>query len=705
MKLNTILSVTVLIAISACSSPIKIIKKASKTYENENYCNATEANEKAYNSITRKSDAAIQNKGQYAFQIAESYRFTDKHKEAAEWYEKAVILKYQKTDPSILYNLGEMYRLQAEYPKAKEAYMKYAKLVPGDKQAEVQINACDLVVEFKANQTRHLVTNVDQINDQVMDMAPMFSDRKDSRLVFGSSRVGSSDDGIDPRTCEAYMDLWEAQMNKNGTWSAPTLLVGEKINTGDNEGTACFDERAKTMFFTRCPHVSKQDLGCDIWVSELGGKSWGEPTKLALKTADSISVGHPCVSGDGKFLIFTSDMPGGFGGRDLWYTTYTKKGNTWAAPINMGSEINTSGDEMFATFARNGDLYFASNGHPGMGGLDMFKAAKVGDEMKWESPTNMGSPLNSNNNDYNIVEKDDKNGYFTSERKGVKGENNKPDIYTYVLPPNLFDLTVIIAEIGTPNGKVADATVNVTGNDGSKWVGKTDANGSVFWDKKPNGDRYINENATYTIKINKDGYHEEKKGASLTTVGLNYDQNFVVEMGLFPKREIRLPEVRYALGSWVLLTDSSINSKDSLNFVYELLTEYPGMVLELSSHTDARGKDAANLILSQKRAKSCVDYLVLEKGIDPARLIASGKGETTPALYKDPVTGVEIRLVESMINTYKKTDKTKFEFYHQRNRRTTGNVITLDYVPGQPIPGREVKPEVTPETQIKPKNP
>ena len=149
----------------------------------------------------------------------------------------------------------------------------------------------------------------------------------------------------------------------------------------------------------------------------------------------------------------------------------------------------------------------------------------------------------------------------------------------------------------------------------------------------------------------------------------------------------------------------SINSKDSLNFVYELLTEYPGMVLELSSHTDARGKDAANMLLSQKRAKSCVDYLVLEKGIDPARLIASGKGETTPALYKDPVTGVEIRLVESMINTYKKTDKTKFEFYHQRNRRTTGNVITLDYIPGQPIPGREVKPEVTPETQIKPKNP
>jgi peptidoglycan-associated lipoprotein len=681
MKLNILLSSVILIAFGACQSSKKIIGNAEKTYENENYCTAIEASTKAYNSITRKGEAALANKGKYAFQTAESFRLTNRPKEAGEWYEKAKILKYQLTDPSILFQLGEMYRLQSEYDKAIEAYKKYAELVPGDKQAEVQISSCTSVGDYKANPTKHIVSNIDALNDVVMDMAPMFSDRKDSRIIFGSSRTGSSDGGVDPRTCENYMDLWEAQINKNGTWSAPVLLNGDKINTDANEGTASFDERAKTMFFTRCPKVNKKDLGCEIWRSELNGKTWGAPEMLKLKSdgADTVSVGHPCTSADGKFLIFTSDMTGGFGGRDLWYTTYIKKGNSWSAPINMGSEINTSGDEMFATFSRNGDLLFSSNGLSGMGGLDIFKATKVGDEMKWENPVNMGAPLNSNNNDYNLVEKDDKNGYFTSERKGVKGDNNKPDLYQYVIPPNLYDLTVIATNVGTKE-KIEGATVKVTGADGKTFEGITNADGSVSWDKQPNGDRYVIEEGSYTIKLSKEGFHEDTKGASFTTVGLDYPQSFVIDMSLLPKGVIRLPEVRYALGSAVLLVDSTINSKDSLNFVFNLLTEYPGMVLELSSHTDTRGADAKNMALSIARAKSCVDYLVKEKGVDPKRLVPVGKGETVPQKWRDPATGEILIMTDALIVPLKKSNPKLFEFYHSKNRRTEGRVITMDYV-------------------------
>ena len=158
-------------------------------------------------------------------------------------------------------------------------------------------------------------------------------------------------------------------------------------------------------------------------------------------------MGHPCVSADGKFLLFVSDLPGGYGGRDLWYSTYEKKTDSWSLPLNLGPEINTAGNEMFPTFAKNGDLYFASDGIVGLGGLDIFSAKKVGAEFKWENPKNLGFPINSENNDYSLIEYTDKKGYFTSERKNTNG-NYDADIYAYDLPPNTFDLCVIVSEIG-----------------------------------------------------------------------------------------------------------------------------------------------------------------------------------------------------------------------------------------------------------------
>jgi hypothetical protein len=171
-------------------------------------------------------------------------------------------------------------------------------------------------------------------------------------------------------------------------------------------------------------------------------------------------------------LVFASDLPGGFGGKDLWYTTYDKKSDSWSTPINMGAGINTPGNELFPTLALNGDLLYASDGLPGVGGLDIFRAAKIGDENKWENPTNLGMPINSEFNDYALIEHDDKKGYFTSERR--KGDkDNKADIWNYVMPPNLFDLTVNVGEVGdmTKKKRVADLPVYVVGTNGEKWEG------------------------------------------------------------------------------------------------------------------------------------------------------------------------------------------------------------------------------------------
>ena len=677
----------------------KIVLEAESYFLSEKYCEAADKCSQAYSKLSRKGNMAKKQKAGMAYKTAECYRFTERYREANEWYDRAILLDYQDIQPEVYFNNGEMLRMMGEFDKAVKNYELFNKLVPQDTRGEVAIRSCKDSKNFVANKTRHVVENQTAINKKEIDMAPMFADRKDTKFYFASSRENSTGSDKDPRTCENYMDLWVSEVDKKGNWGEPKLIDTDGlINTEDNEGTVCFDGRNKKMFFTRCPSIKKQNLGCDIWMSEAKGKDeWGAPTKLVLKTSDTISVGHPCASEDGNYLVFASDMPGGFGGRDLWYTTYDRKSETWSAPKNMGPEINTPGNDLFPTFGKNGDLFYATDGLQGLGGLDLFKAKKVGTENKWENPTNLGFPINSENNDYALIELDEKKGYFTSERKGPNGEYGA-DLYSYKLPPNIFDVKVIVNETGDKTKKIKDVRVVVKGSDNSTWEGMTNAQGTVFWDKKPNSDRYVNEETSYSIAISKEGYHENKKGEQFTTVGLNYDQNFVIEMQLLPKKPIRLPEVRYPLNQWSLLVDSTINSPDSLLFVYNLLQEYPEMVLELSSHTDSRGKDAANQKLSENRARACYKYLIEQKGIDPRRIIPVGKGELEPrTIYRNgdsyavsipkDETGnelpgyTEVKLTEALINGYKTTNKKLYETLHQYNRRTEGKVLRMDFDP------------------------
>lgn len=701
MRLKFFLTLFLVGFITIVNAQNKKIEKARFSYQCERYEEAADLLNKAYFSITRKGKQALKLKGEMSFKTAESYRHLERFREANEWYDRAILVEYYEHDPEVYFYNAEMLRMMSEFDKAKKNYDEYLKLVPGDERAQAGLKAIDLNKTFVAEKTRHIIENQTAINSKQFDMAPMFGDRKMKKMYFSSSRDGSTGKETDPRSGENYMDLWITELDKKNNWTEPYLVKGEGINTLDNEGTVCFDARYKQMFFTRCPNMKKQNLGCDIWVAEAKGKEeWKEPVKIPLKAHDSISVGHPCTM-DGKYLIFASDMPGGFGGRDLWYSEYDRKSDSWSTPVNMGPEINTAGDELFPTFARNGDLYFASNGRPGVGGLDIYKAARVGEENKWENPQNLGTPINSTGNDYGLVEYDDRTGYFTSERKSVNGEY-VPDIFSYFLPPFLYDLKVNVTELGNPKIKIEDVHVVVkctSCSDGFTWEGYTDENGSVFWDKNPDPNsaypRFVNEDNDYTINISKEGYHEDKNGSSITTVDLGSAQNFVVDMQLLPKKPIRLPEVRYPLNQWVLLVDSTINSPDSLQFVYDLLEEYPGMVLELSSHTDSRGSNKQNQKLSENRARACYKYLVEERGVDARRIVPVGKGENEPRTVwkKDDVYYVdrpaddeiaeydEILLTEKYINQFKKTNKELFTMLHQLNRRTEGKVLSMDFNP------------------------
>jgi peptidoglycan-associated lipoprotein len=670
----------------------KQVRLANTEFRNENFCAGAEVCAKAFSKIERKGKSAIKMKGDLAFKTAECYRETDNMKDAHEWYEKAIILKHYEAEPLVYYYNGEMLRALGEFKKAEGNYKKYKELAPEDKRGDVGLRSCEIHQDFKINKTRHVVTNVAALNKEVFEMAPMIAAKKENNLYFSSTRDGGVSDTKDPRSCENYMDLWVSELDKKGNYMQPKLVPGELINTEDNEGTVCFDGRGKTMFFTRCPNEKKMNLGCDIWVSELKGKEWGEPTKIVLKGHDSISVGHPCVTEDGKFMIFASDMPGGFGGRDLYYTSYNKKTDSWEAPINMGAEINTAGNELFPTFALNGDLLFATDGMPGMGGLDIFRAAKAKDKLKWENPKNVGFPLNSVSNDYALIEVADKKGYFTSERVGSVGKNQRPDIWMYEMPPNLFDLRVNTVEALNAAKRIEGVTVTVKSDAGETWEGVTQKDGSIFWDKKPNGDRFVLQDKNYTVSVAKAEYESVKEGSFSTFV--NYDQNFVIDMPLIKKEApIRLPEVRYPLNQWTFVNDSTINSTDSLNYVYDLLVKYPNLKLELSSHTDARSGNIYNQVLSENRAKACVKYLVEEKGIDAKRIVPVGKGEEQPRTVwlKDGVYMVDepadtagvkkIVLVEKYINSFMKKEKDKFTMLHQLNRRTEGKVLDMNFDP------------------------
>lgn len=671
----------------------KVISKANEAYASENYATSAKLCQDAYQKLSRKGGARAQKrKGDMAFKVAESYRHTERYKDAIDWYDRCLLLEYEQIQPEVLLYNAEMLTILRDYEKAIENYKAYLELVPGDERALAGIESCEKNKDYIADKTRHKIENEVKLNTSSFDMAPMFGDRKQSMFYFSSGRSGSTGKGTDPRSGDGFMDIWVSNVDKKGNWQEPKIVENEAINTPDNEGTVCFDSRYKTMFFTRCPSVEKQNLGCEIWMSDAKGKTdWKDPVKVELGVADSVSVGHPCTE-DGKFLIFASDMPGGFGGRDLWYTTFDRKTDSWTTPVNMGPEINTKGNELFPTFALNGDLIYASDGFPGLGGLDIFRANRIGEENKWEKPKNIGAPINSEHNDYALIEQTDRLGYFTSERKSVNGENI-PDIYSYELPPNLFDLKVVVSDLSESDVRIEDAVVTVTAENGDTWEGYTDANGTVFWDKKPTGDRYINEESSYTINIAKEGFYENKKPSTISTKGLKYDQQFVIEMGLFPvKKPIRLPEVRYPLNKWELLVDSTINSPDSLLFVYNLLQERPELVLELSSHTDSRGSATANQKLSENRARACYKYLVEEKGVDPRRIVPVGKGESTPRtvylmdgkyLVKEPTEGEyeTIVLTEAYINKFRRSSRETFDLLHGLNRRTEGAVRSLEFDP------------------------
>lgn len=663
MKIFRLIGVFTLLTVFSLSANAQKDYKleADVAFSGNKYYKAIEMYKKAYTKETKKEV-----KAEILFQIGECYRGKNDGKQAAVWYNKAIKAMYE--DPIAIFYVAEIYRSEGKYEEAMTEYKKYKAANPSDKRADMGIKSCELAKEWKDNPTRIVVNPMPLLNSEDYDFSPVFADKKNTEIYFTSTRQGSVGTEVSDVTGMNFSDLYSSKRDKKGKWSEPTLL-NETVNSPASEGASCLNARRNMIYFTRCGVEDKGVMGCSIMWAKKAGQKWGEPEVIPI-AADTFAVGHPAISADDNTLVFSSDMPGGQGGKDLWYITYNKKAKTWSEATNLGSEINTPGDEMFPFIRDNGELYFSSNGHIGMGGLDIYKVASTGVN-QWSGIENLKSPLNSESHDFGIVfEPEKERGFFTTSREGGKGGD---DVWEFYLPPKLFSLEGIVKDVET-NEPLANAKIKLVGTDGSSAETTTDADGNFFFVE--NGpDRYINEEASYSLVVSKDKYLNAK--GKETTVGLDKSKKFFHEYALQPVENtvIKLPLIEYAYNSAELRP----NSKDSLNYLYNILIDNPTIVIQLRSHTDFRGSASYNQKLSQKRAQSCVDYLVGEKGIDRDRIVAKGMGESEPIKGADGTV-----LSEAYIKKLK--SKEEVEAAHQRNRRTDFKVLSTDFVPKNTTP-------------------
>jgi len=628
------------------------VEKADNAFANKAYFEAIDLYKKAY-----AKEKKPQEKARLIFKIGESYEAILDYPQSEVWFAKAIKAKYP--EPVVYYKLALALQNQGMYKESLRRYKQYFTKVGTDPEAKLNEEACLAAQSWVDNPTKFIVEPEVQINSPQFDFSPTFAAEGYNVLVFTSSRESSEGAKIDNRSGENYQDVYITTRDEKGKWTEPTG-ISPAVNSKYNEGAACFSSDFKIIYFTRCIEEKNGGLGCDIFYSEHTSDGWGEAVKMNIKPegGDTITVGHPSISKDGKLMFFASDLPGGQGGRDIWMIKRPSPDGVWSEPINLGSEINTEGDELFPFIRANGDLYFSSNGRNGMGGLDVFKAIPV-DINKWGQVENMKYPINSGFNDYGIIfEEDHDRGYLTSNRAETKGQS---DIFNFHLPPLVFILQGNVYDKET-QAPVTNSFVRVAGTDGASFQTMTDDNGGFYF--ADNGEnRYINPDATYSIVVSKGEDYLVAKD-QVTTVDLNESTTFIKEFFIQPISDepIEFPEVQYELDKANLLE----NSKDSLDYLYNILFDNPTIVIELQAHTDSRGSDEYNIDLSQRRAQSCVDYLIT-KGIDPQRLKPRGFGET------------RLRITDEQI--LKMTTEAEKEAAHQKNRRTEFTVISFDFIP------------------------
>ncbi len=640
------------------------VDRADKAFELHQYSDAVNLYRRAYNRVRRNDRREA---GRISFNTGVAYIRLNDPRRAEMQFKRAIRLNHRTPDTYLF--LAEVLVSNEKFDEARDNFNFFKELAPDDWRGQRGIETIELAQKFAANPTPYEVAAVKSFNSRQDDFTLAWADHRASIIIFASNRDEAIGSDTDPWFGKKHTSLFVSFQDRTGSWGTPTLLDEGPINTEYNEGAPATNSSGTELFFTRCLRSPNVEMGCRIFMSPRQGANWGTPREVKLSNDSLVSVGHPAISPDGLTLYFVSNMSGGAGGHDIWYARRRSATSEFGPPQNIGTPVNTPGNEMFPFVREDGVLFFSSDGLPGMGGLDIFLSDW--NPEGWSNPENMGAPINSPMDDFGILFNPGlRQGYFSSNRRGSRGY----DLYSFYLAPVEFTIRGTIRDDNT-KAILQGVTVQLVGSDGTLALAETNQEGTYSFGKE-----LLREQTSYEILASRPKYFSAR--AQQSTLTFNRSQNFVVDINMqaLPVTPIALPEILYEFGRWELLQQF----RDSLNGLVQTLNDNPQLIVELASHTDSRGTDASNDTLSQQRAQSVVNYLI-EKGIDPARLVARGYGERLPrtltrTISRDGFTFRQgVTLTEDYINRL--PSERQREAAHALNRRTEFRILSDDFKP------------------------
>ena len=590
-------------------------------------------------------------RGYIAYRMAECNRLINNTAKATSAYMNAI--RYDYPDSTVYLRMGQMLQKTGRYPEAIKNYDIYMENDPSNLLAINGIQGCELAPGWKKNPTRYEVRRMDKFNSRRGEFSPMLAGDKYDQLYFASSRSKDKDAKVSAITGQNNNNLFLVKQDEKGAWLAPVELEDE-VNTEYDEGTPSFSPDGNTMYYTYCAQDPEGPRTAEIYISTRSSAKWGKGTRATIVKDSVTALGHPSISPDGKYLYFVSDAVGGFGGKDIFRARVA--GNDFGPMENLGEEINTPGDEMFPYVRDSVALYFASNGHPGMGGLDLFKATQDSTG-KWKVE-NLGAPINSMADDFGITfAGKEERGFFCSNRNDARGYDH---IYSFERPTITIFIEGIVNDVD--EYPIEDATVRIVGKDGLNV-------------KVP-----VKKDGTYRVELERDiryvmmasarGYLNQNY--ELHTGPEEKNETYIVDFFLSPiSKPVVIDNIFYDFDKATLRPES----KKALDEMIKMLNDNPNVTIELGAHTDRKGTDQYNERLAQRRAQSVVDYLIAG-GIEAARLEAKGYGESVP-------------------KTINKKMAKQFDFLKE------GDVLTEEFILALPPEQQEIADQINRRTEFK----
>lgn len=616
-----------------------------------------------YRKVYTKTPPAKRDlRGYIAFRMAECNRLINNTPRATSAYMNA--LRYKYPDSIVNLRLGQMYQKSGRYGEAVKYYNDYLLAEPGSVLAFNGVTGCEEAVKWKQSPTRYTVKRMDKFNSRRSEFSPMLYGEKYDQLYFASTRApkGAGKDKEETNsaiTGQRNNDLFLVKQDENGAWLAPVELEDE-VNTEFDEGTPSFSKDGNTMYYTYCAQDPEGPRTSEIYISSRSSAKWGKGTRANIVKDSVTALGHPSISPDGKYLYFVSDAVGGYGGKDLFRARVV--GSDFESMENLGPDINTPGDEMFPYVRDSVTLYFASDGHPGMGGLDIFKAT-LDSTGKW-NVENMKAPINSSGDDFGITFAGNKeSGFFSSNRNDARGYDH---LYSFELPVITIFIEGIVSDVD--ENPIEDATVRIVGRDGlnEKVLAKKDGKYRVE----------LERDIRYVMMASARGYLNQN--FELKTGPEEKNETYIVDFFLSPiSKPVVIENIFYDFDKATLRPES----KKALDEMIKILNDNPNVTIELGAHTDRKGSEQYNERLAQRRAQSVVDYLIAG-GIAQDRLEAKGYGESVPKAINKRMAKNYDFLNEGDVLTEEFIERMtpeQQEIADQINRRTEFKVLRTNY--------------------------